>query len=166
MLTFEVLDALAFTPEQLGNYYGPCIPHVEPDDFRREAFDVAPLAEVGILRDDHEVLRAGVIPDLPVLRAAQADVSDVGAVGKFAREDSHERRTQVLVMIATPVHSYTIEELLGKVNRVNMTLDVPPHVVRRRVVAPTNLAEAFAFYTAHQLPVTPVVLAAFCPGAL
>ena len=78
-----MLDALAFTPDQFRDGARRCVADVEPDDFRREALNVAALAEVGILRDDEEAACTSMIPNLPISCCAKADVPDVSAVRKI-----------------------------------------------------------------------------------
>ena len=48
------------------------------------------LTEVGVLRHDHEPVRARVVPDLPVRCGVQPELGHVAAVGELDREHADQ----------------------------------------------------------------------------
>ncbi len=97
MLVLKLLDALAFTLEQLSDCGGRCVSDIKPDDLGRETLDVAALAEVRILRDDHVALFTRKLPDFLIRCTAQANLPDVRAARRVTCDSSHQLGAQVLV---------------------------------------------------------------------
>jgi hypothetical protein len=96
-LLSEYIDPLPLGPEQSRNYSGTSVADVEPDNLWRKSLDVASLAEVGVFGHNGEAFFASVVPDPCVFGAAQANISDVKAIGILFGELSDQAETEVLV---------------------------------------------------------------------
>src|ERR1017187_1651358 len=77
----------------------PCraVTQSDPDYFGRMAVEKAPLAEVGILRHNHQLITSRVRPNIGVGGRLQPDVADMLTFAIAVRECRWKDRRQILV---------------------------------------------------------------------
>ena len=83
--------------EQRFNLICGTVAPANPDHLRWVAAQKAQLVKVGILRNDHEAFRGGILPDGFVVRAAKPDIANVTTVREYVYQGAHEPVRQVLV---------------------------------------------------------------------
>ena len=93
----ERLDPLVLGLKQGHDLGRASVAHIEPDDFRRKAFDEAALSKVGVLLSHHEMVSLCVLPNLSIWRRPQTDVTDVRTAWTLGTQGRDKRRTQIRV---------------------------------------------------------------------
>ena len=89
--------ASSLRDEQLCDDLSARVSNVEPEDFWRKPFDIAALAEVGILRHDGETRTASELPQIVIDMAIEADVPHVNAARKAGGNQRDQSRAEILV---------------------------------------------------------------------
>ncbi len=80
------MNVLLVSCDKLNELMSGAVTDTEPDNLGWMTIEQTPLLKIGVLRNDGEAVRTGILPNVLVRKATQPALADVRAVGKERRQ--------------------------------------------------------------------------------